>query len=336
MRVHMHSLFFCHIDVPYESMEHFRNTVILESEERTADMKYLVLDAGGSSIKYAVMDEQMRILEKGKAESRHLKTAEEFTACIEKLWRDNGSCEGIAISYCGELNEKTGYLCSGGSYPFMAGHNLKDMIESACHVPVSVENDGNCAGLAELRYGCLKGYKDAAVLVIGTGIGGALVLDGKIRHGANSFAGSLSVMPRNLETPYTKQSWLFRSCGAGALGKQFAWKKGTPEETIDGIAFFEAANAGDSNALKVLREYCSTLANTVFTVHLILDLEAVAIGGGISQQPLLKEYLQKAFDDIYTAEGMERLRLPKPELKICEYFNDANLIGALSHHIEKE
>jgi predicted NBD/HSP70 family sugar kinase len=299
-------------------------------------MKYFVIDVGGSSIKYAVIDESLNIIKKGKSESRHLRDPEEFVSCLKNLYLENGSCPGgIAISYCGELNEKTGYLHSGGSYKYMAGRNLKELMQNACGTTVSVENDGNCAGLAESRYGILKGFNNAAVIVIGTGLGGALILDGKLYHGTHGYAGATSLLTRNIEVKYTKQSWAFRVAGAAAPGRRYDEEKGLPAQTTDGIAFFKAVEENDETAINILKEYSSILANVLFNIHLILDLEAIAIGGGISQQPLLLQYLQQAFDDIYTTQGMPALNIPRPDLRVCKYHNDANLIGALCHHMNQ-
>ncbi len=298
------------------------------------DMEIFAVDVGGSSIKYAVMNDSLQILTRGKAESRHLETPEQFIACLKKLYEENGSCPGgIAVSYCGELDDETGEIFSGGSYVYMAGHNLKKMLKEACSCDVSVEHDGNSAGLAELRYGCLRGYRNAVAIVIGTGLGGALILNDALYRGAHSFAGSASIMVRNLDEPFTKYSWAFRSAGAAWPGNEYG--KRTGGEALDGIAFFQKVAEKDETAIEILKQYCSTLANILFTYQTVLDVEAFAIGGGISQQPVLKEYLQKAFDAIYEAPGMERLHLHKPELRICEYHNDANLIGALAHHLDQ-
>lgn len=297
-------------------------------------MNYFVLDVGGSSIKYAVMDENQNFINKGKAESSHLQNAEEFVSCLNDLYRENGSPEGgIAVSYCGEVDADSGHLHSGGSYRYMAGHNLKEMLAKASGTSVSVENDGNCAGLAEYRYGALRGYHNAAAVVIGTGLGGALILNDALYRGVHGYAGSASLMVRNFDAKYTKQQWAFRTAGAAWPGKEYGSRKGIG--AVDGIAFFEAVNSGDETAVTVLEEYCSTLANLLFDMHMILDLEAFAIGGGISQQPILLEKLKEAFRGIYNAEGMAVLNLPEPEIRVCEYHNDANLLGALAHHLDQ-
>lgn len=297
-------------------------------------MEYFVLDVGGSSIKYAVMDENQNFIEKGKAESRHLENSDEFVSCLSELYRKAGSCNGgIAISYCGEVDAESGLLHSGGSYRYMAGLNLKQLLEEKTGTAVSIENDGNCAGLAESRYGALRGYTSAAAIVIGTGLGGALILNNALYRGVHGYAGSASLMVRNFDVPYTKQQWAFRTAGAAWPGKEYGARKGI--EAVDGITFFEAVKAGDKTAEEVLKDYCSTLANVLFDMNIILDLEAIAIGGGISQQPILLEYLQKAFDQIYSAPGMAALNLPKPEIRVCQYHNDANLLGALAHHLDR-
>jgi len=297
-------------------------------------MEYFVLDVGGSSIKYAVMDEKQNFLKKGKAESRHLQNSEEFIECLADLYRENGPCKGgIAISFCAEVDAETGLLHSGGSYRYMAGLNLKQLLEEKTGTAVSIENDGSCAGLAESRYGSLRGFANAAAVVIGTGLGGALILNNALYRGTHGFAGSASLMVRNFDIPYTRQQWAFRTAGAAWPGKEYGKRKGI--EAVDGIAFFEAVKAGDETAKEVLKDYCSTLANVLFDLNIILDLEAIAIGGGISQQPILLEYLQKAFDSIYSAEGMAVLHLPKPEIRVCQYHNDANLLGALAHHMDQ-
>ena len=297
-------------------------------------MEYFVIDAGGSSIKYAVVDDNQNFIRKGRSEICQLQNIEEFVGNLCELYRENGSCSGeIAVSYCGEVDAENGILLSGGSYRYMAGQNLKQLLEEKTGAVVSIENDGNCAGLAESRFGSLRGFANAAAIVIGTGLGGSLILGNSLYRGAHFFAGSASLMVRNFDIPYTKQQWAFRTAGASWPGKEYGIRKGI--EAVDGITFFEAVKTGDETAEQILKDYCSTLANILFDLNIILDLEAIAIGGGISQQPVLLEYLRNAFNQIYSAEGMSALNLPKPEIKVCQYHNDANLLGALAHHIDQ-
>ena len=89
-------------------------------------MEYFVIDAGGSSIKYAVVDDNQNFIRKGRSEICQLQNIEEFVGNLCELYRENGSCSGeIAVSYCGEVDAENGILLSGGSYRYMAGQNLK-------------------------------------------------------------------------------------------------------------------------------------------------------------------------------------------------------------------
>lgn len=299
-------------------------------------MKYLIIDAGGSSIKYALMDENHTFFKKGKIESRHLKDPNEFTQAICDLYQSFGCPEGgIAVSYCGELDEQSGMIFNGGSYRYLTGINLKHLLEKTCNTIVNIENDGNCAGLAKAKYGSLKGYANAALVVVGTGIVTFIFIDNQLYRGTYKYAGSTSLLVRNIEHPFTRQSWAFRVAGANRLGILYDERNGFSENTTDGFAFFEAVNAKNPIAVQVLKEYCDILANILLNIHLILDVEAIAIGGGISQQEAFQKEIHKSFDAIFQDEGMMRIHYPKPELHICQYYNDANLIGALEHHLER-
>ena len=78
--------------------------------------------------------------------------------------------------------------------PYIHGPNIRELLQERTHLPVEIENDANCAGLAEGWIGAAKDVKDYLCIVIGTGIGGAIVLDKKIRHGKNRFAGEFGYM----------------------------------------------------------------------------------------------------------------------------------------------
>lgn len=295
-------------------------------------MNYLSLDIGGSGIKYAIMNENFDINQKGThplSVHNHDEFIKEIKNIYEKLGKPEG---GIAVSYCGELDEKTGFIYNGGSYAFNTKTNLKKSLEDICQTEVSIENDGNCAALAELHKGVLQNYQDAVVMVIGTGLGGAIILDKTIRQGIHKYAGSLSFMASDIGTDFAASNMTARKGGFHYLISEYNRESSTAIET--GYDFFELVNNQDELASRILTQYCRNIANILLNIHLILDIECIAIGGGISAQPVLQKTLHQEFDKIFQKAPIPMLNMTQPELMICQHHNDSNLIGALCHHLE--
>ena len=153
-------------------------------------MKYLCLDFGGTGVKYAIIDENFQLYDVNK-ENKIFQSHDEMITWVVDLFKTiHMKLSGIAISYCGEMNPFTGLIKNGGSYRFNDNKNIKQILWSKCHVPVSIENDGNCAALAELYRGSLKETSNGAVLVLGTGVGCAIIINGELYRGCNYFAGA--------------------------------------------------------------------------------------------------------------------------------------------------
>ena len=168
-------------------------------EEGAKSMEYLVVDVGGSAIKYAVMDDSFSIKGQGTRGGRP-DSHDAFVDAICDLYAQASAPQGgIAISYCGEVDEALGEVLAGGSYQYNAGTNLKSELEGRLVCPVSIENDGNCAALAELAAGSLRGRRNAVVIVVGTGLGGGIIIDDKVYHGSHKFSGGFSLLTTSLE-----------------------------------------------------------------------------------------------------------------------------------------
>ncbi len=291
-------------------------------------MAYLVLDVGGSSIKYALADDSFELSAKGSLPTSY-DTHEDFVAAIGGIYdRFAGRVDGIAMSCCGELDPRTGHMFSGGALRFNAGHNMIASVRARCPVPVTVENDANCALLAEVHDGSLSDCTNAVALVMGTGVGGALLINGRIYHGSHFHSGNASFVRTDLADP--DDAGLALANGVPALIGDYARLAGLDPATIDGPLLFDRLDAGDSFAKEALGAYCSRLAAFIFNLQVILDVDAVAIGGGISAQPAFVDLLRERVDAIFAAAPVP---LPRPQVRVCRYFNDANLVGALYHHL---
>ena len=301
---------------------------------------YLVFDAGGTFTKYALMDENAEILEKDKVPTPdyHTKTKEDYYVVLDSVVEKyKNRIEGIAISMPGMLDNRNGYCVTAGYLAYLAGSTVGTELSQRYGISVSVENDGKCAALAEFWRGSLKGCTNGAVVVIGTGVAGGIILNGKLFRGNHFTAGEYSYVCTEAKEPADMDSYWGMSSGAEGLAKTVAKHTGEDWKIYDGLKIFGLANEGDEKVLAGLREFTDRLAVQIYNLNIYLDLDIIAIGGGISQQPLLHEYLQKSLDEVMKNIPLRKITpyVPEPKITNCQFYNDANLIGALYHFMNK-
>ncbi len=294
--------------------------------------KYLGIDVGGTEIKYALMTEE-EILEKGfiPTPKESLDTFIEAIGGIYDRYADQTKV--IVMSAPGRIDAKTGFFYSGGALSaFLTNVNAAELIRKRCGIEeVAIENDGKAAGLAEVWKGGLKGVRNGAVIGIGTGIAGAVVIDGKLHRGSHFSAGEFSLLDSNYQGFYLQNLWAIRGCTPN-LVNSYATRVLADPATINGRVFFERLQNGDQTAKEVLDEFCTEFVNGIMTLQAVLDADRYCIGGGISQQPVLIEILNRKIDEIYAITG-NAIPVIRPEIVACTFHNDANLIGALYHYL---
>ena len=165
---------------------------------------YLVFDVGATFIKYALMDDEGNISGKGKTPTDRDAEAgtPAFVAQIKKVYDEKVlDCDitGIAMGLPGQIDVERGIVYGGGGIKYLDGAHLGDLISEACGgVSVALENDGKCAALAELWLGNASTATNAVVVVVGTGIGGGIIIDRKIHRGKRLLAGELSYALMNM------------------------------------------------------------------------------------------------------------------------------------------
>lgn len=289
-------------------------------------MEYLVLDIGGSAIKYALMTKELDFIEKGK-ESTPLENIENFIEVVGKIYdKYKDKIAGMAISMPGILDSEKGYAYTGGALEYNSGKEIVKILQKRCPTKITIENDGKCAALAEVWKGSLKDCNDAIVIVLGTAIGGGIIIDKKVHKGKNFFAGEFSTINTNVNAPEDfKSSWAYIN-GSQTLVKAAAKVKNVLPEELNGYKVFEYANNGDKDILKILDDFTYKLAVQIYNLQCIFDPDAFAIGGGISSQDILMKYINKNLDKYH---NVFNFHFSKPKVVRCEFKNDANLVGAL-------
>ncbi|MCQ9209318.1 ROK family protein [Granulicatella seriolae] len=289
-------------------------------------MNLFVIDVGGTFIKYAVYQSKTHELShKGKVPTPTTNQTDFLTAIEQVKHQLPLKIDGIALSLPGTIDTDTGYVSQGGSLRYNDRVNLKEIMEDYFACPVTIENDARCAALAEIWQGNLKGVRHGLVLVLGTGLGGAIVIDGKIYKGAHLYAGELSIFLTKNIRKHGNSAILGMQVSIPRLMKHLNQVHNT---NLDGITLLDQIQDGDAELQVVLDEYLDQFSQQLFNFQMSYDPEVILIGGGISQNPYFYKRLLERMSSFY-----ELLPIPIPhvEIKRCRFENDANLLGAVKN-----
>ena len=292
----------------------------------------LCIDVGGSSIKYGKIEEDRKIFDYGKVPTPY-DGVEVYLDCLEEIFRKfEGQVEGISMSVPGIIDSGNGICVTAGNLRYADGLHLVEELEKRVEVPVAIMNDAKCAALAEAAWGALSDCKDGVVLVLGTGIGGALIKDGQIHMGNHFAAGEFSFITMTENVDDMANAWASVN-GNPRLVEMAARLKGMEKEEVDGELIFKWLEEGDKDIEKLLDEFTRVVARMIMNLQFIYDPERFAIGGGISRQPKLIEYIQRNLDYLYAVYPHY---FPKAQVTVCQYFNEANLIGAYGNFVRRK
>lgn len=291
-------------------------------------MKKLVFDVGASYIKYALMDDEAFIVLKGQVKTPQ-DGLDSFLNVLKEIYLQyENQINGIAMSVPGIIDSSCGQIYAPGGLHYNENVNLVDCVHQFTNLPVTLENDGKCAALAELWKGNLKDYQDGVVIVVGSALGGGIVKDKKLWKGQHLFAGEFSYIWQGNIEYFEKRSWA--SMGStSALIEETAKRKHISCKELDGKRIFEMIDSGDEDAIKALEMITKELAKGIYNLQCIIDPQKILIGGGISQQPLFIQKIQDALDVIYSKFHYD---IPRVQIETCRFYNDSNLIGALYHY----
>ena len=216
-------------------------------------------------------------------------------------------------------------------------------LSSLLSVPVYTANDANVAALGEAWKGSGNGYSSIAMITLGTGIGGGVVLDGQIINGFHGAAGELGHIVVNPEEQDAC------NCGNHGCIEQYASatgivrqaRKQLAESSVDSVlrkeqdlsakSVFDAAKAGDVLAKKIAEEVCDMLGRVIGTICNVINPEAVIIGGGVSRAgDILLELVQEGFrNSVFHASRDTVIRL-------ASLGNDAGIYGAMKLLLNKD
>lgn len=302
-------------------------------ERREVMRNYLSIDIGGTAIKYGLIDHSGNLIKKNAVDTPQ-NLAEFKQSIIKIISRHKNEIYGVAFSVPGKVDSKRGIVYFGGSLPFLNGFNFEEFVhEEVAVIPVGVENDGKAAALAEIWLGNLKDINDAAAIILGTGVGGGIVINGNLLPGSHFQAGELSFMMSNFEH-VGYEELVGMTLSAVKMIEKIAVKKNLPDKK-DGRAVFTLINEGDTEAVQILREYCKKIALLIINIQTVIDVTDFVIGGGISSQPILIDTINEEYKKILNKLPLLEETLTMPRIQKAKFENSANLYGALYGLLQK-
>lgn len=280
-------------------------------------MNLAAIDIGGTTIKIATWkDNQLQDKHAIDTPKDLDGFYEALTEEVNKIKKDT-KIEGVAISSPGAVNKKTGIIGGSSAIPYIHNFKIVDELEKRFGLPVSVENDANSAALGELAEGSGKGCDSMAFFVIGTGIGGALIINQKVWHGAHLFGGEFGYMIMGAHT-------LSELASPVAMANRYNERTG---KHLDGKTIFELADKDDPVASDERQTLIHALAVAIYNIQHSFDPEKIVLGGGISNNPELIPLLNKEIDRL--RDDLDLVTL-KPDIVLCKLKSDANLRGAVA------
>lgn len=302
------------------------------------------IDLGGTAIKAAVVDEAYQVIC-----SHQLPTAEGFERVVADMaeaariaaakaeleWKDFPSV-GIGTPSC--INPKTGLLVFSNNTNWR-NMPLKQELEKHIPLPIFIENDANCAVVGETLAGAARGYKHVLMLTLGTGVGGGLILNGRLFSGGDGMGAELGHTPlvaggelctcgiRGCLEAYASVTALIRQTEAAMANdpdtRMHAHAKA--HGGVSGRTAFDCAREGDAVARSVVDQYCAYLAAGIGGFVNVFRPEIILLGGGLSDagDTLLEPVRRKTEHHVFAGDiiGM-------PPIERAALGNAAGTIGA--------
>lgn len=298
----------------------------------------LCLDIGGTAVKMGLCDRQGVIHARKEASvcfDQYRTPILETVLREAELFLAEQQCdvEGAGISATGQIDDKRGIVIgTNGRIPHWEGSHLTEEVSARFHVPAFALNDANAAALGESFAGRAKGVENVIMLTLGTGVGGGIILGGKLYSGSLGIAGELghfTLYADGMTCTCGKKGCF--ECYASTTALIARAKEKAGSEDLNGKEIFRRAQAGDRAMLSVLDAWIDDIVHGITGLVHIFNPDMVLIGGGVSvQEQLLMQPLRERVKAGVMPRFAEHLSIERATLG-----NDAGMIGAARWYMER-
>ncbi|MGN0975982.1 MAG: ROK family protein [Gemmiger sp.] len=310
-------------------------------------MKYTIgIDLGGTTMTAGLVDADYNLVGKLTWETRLPRPAQDLENALADLCKavcrqckaDLSEVRYVGIGTPGSVNFTTGFVGYNTNFNYY-DWNLGPDLEALLGCKVYVENDANAAAYGEYIAGGAKGYRDAVIITLGTGIGSGIILDGKILHGFNFAAGEMGhtvIVKDGRQCNCGRRGCWERYASAHALSEDtkdamranhetIMWKIAGDLDHVNAKTAFDAMRAGDALGKQVVDNWMEYVGCGIANVVNTFEPEVICIGGGVSKEgetllAPVRAYVEKETKNITTGRI--------PVITACVLRNDAGVIGA--------
>lgn len=290
---------------------------------------YVCLDIGGTSIKHSVTDANGRIVTAGSTPNciaeAGIKIFLQSLLTIITGYQRKYQIAGVAICSAGIINTDTGDIVRAPRYfPDYAGVNIPQFIREQLGIKATIINDVNAVCLGEYWQGAGQKAKSLFCVTFGTGIGGALMLDGKLWEGVSYSAGEVGLIKAG-----ESQNWEDLASTAGLI-RAVAKAKGCSPKKLDGNKIFALAQNQDQDAIKAIDQMVERWAQGLANICYTVNPQIVILGGGIMAQ---KNYLLPKIKGLLKELMLEPI-YDATTITCAQLGNGAGLVGALYNFLQ--
>ena len=301
----------------------------------------LGMDLGGTNLRMAAIDRDGRILYRTRRETPQTENANQIVQLIvdaaaecEQSVKERGEVTAIAAAVPGTVNVAKGIVLKAPNLSVLNGFCLSEALENKINLSCLLENDANAAAIGENWLGASKGFANSICVTLGTGVGGGIIVDGKILRGIDGTAGEIGhicVEPFGVWCGCGSRGCLEQYSSATAvlrltreLGKQYPKSELTRKNLLTSLEIYKAGKSGDKLALEVFRQKGFYLGIALAGLINVLNPEVIVIGGGAA-----------AGWDLFVPQMIEQIRTrayrePAERAKIipAQLGDDAGVLGA--------
>lgn len=279
-------------------------------------MKAIGVDLGGTNVRCGLVEDEkiINLLAKSiNSSGTEIEVLNDIFLLLDDLVTDD--IEGIGIGVPSVVDVENGIVYDVYNIPSWKSVPIKNILEKRYNKPVYVNNDANCFALGEKYFGKAKKYNNIVGLIIGTGLGAGIIINGKLYNGTNCGAGEFGMIP-------FKDDILEHYCSGYFFKKKY---------DITGEELYNLAVSKDEFALNVFREYGKNLGEAIKIILYAIDPEIIVMGGSVSKSfKYFKDALFETISDFGYPKSLEKLKI-----EVSDVANVA-ILGAVGLLMDKD